>query len=378
MKVLHVTSGNLYGGIETMLVTVAHFRKATPHMDSQFAVCFDGRLRTELEATGARVHVLGPVRARNPLSVRRARFKLRTTIEHEGIDVVVCHSNWPLALFGSTALSAARPLVLWQHGPVGSKHWVDRWANCVTPGLVIFSSKYMAARSSCGRRGTRVEIVYYPVRPSCDAAEVDIARRSSLRAQFGASSSETVIVQVSRLEEWKGHRLLLDSLSKLRDLPSWKCWIVGGPQRPSEQELYGELHNQAGRLGISDRVRFLGQRSDVPEILAASDIHCQPNIEPEPFGITFVEALYSGLPVVTTAMGGALEIVDETCGLLASEPDAESVAALLRLLISDPLRRRRLGSAGPQRAAELSDPTRQMQTIERVLSGIWSSERKTA
>jgi glycosyltransferase involved in cell wall biosynthesis len=49
-------------------------------------------------------------------------------------------------------------------------------------------------------------------------------------------------------------------------------------------------------------------RSDVARLLAAADIHCQPNIGPEPFGITFIEALYAGLPLVTTSIGGAIEM----------------------------------------------------------------------
>ena len=70
-------------------------------------------------------------------------------------------------------------------------------------------------------------------------------------------------------------------------------------------------------------MRWLGQRRDVPELLAAADIYCQPNVGAEPFGIVFVEALYTGLPVVTTALGGALEIIDASCGVLVP-PGARS------------------------------------------------------
>ena len=56
-------------------------------------------------------------------------------------------------------------------------------------------------------------------------------------------------------------------------------------------------------MGIADRVRFLGERFDVPRLLAAADVHCQPNSGPEPFGIAFIEALYASLPVVSTRIG---------------------------------------------------------------------------
>ena len=62
MKVLHLTSGNLYGGIETYLLTLARFRHLCPTMEPHFGLCFPGRIRDELTATGVGVHDLGPVR----------------------------------------------------------------------------------------------------------------------------------------------------------------------------------------------------------------------------------------------------------------------------------------------------------------------------
>ena len=67
---------------------------------------------------------------------------------------------------------------------------------------------------------------------------------------------------------------------------------------------------------MGERVAFLGARDDVPDLLAQADIFCQPNQSPEPFGIVFIEALQSGIPVVSSRLGGAAEIVDDTCGIL--------------------------------------------------------------
>jgi glycosyltransferase involved in cell wall biosynthesis len=118
---------------------------------------------------------------------------------------------------------------------------------------------------------------------------------------------------------------------------------------------------------VADRVRFLGQRTDVPALLAAADIHCQPNLGAEPFGIAFVEALYAGLPVVTTALGAATEILDESCGVLVPPGDAAGLAEALRRLIEDPRERQRLGRAGPTRASQLCDPARQLNRLAEVL-----------
>jgi glycosyltransferase involved in cell wall biosynthesis len=90
-------------------------------------------------------------------------------------------------------------------------------------------------------------------------------------------------------------------------------------------------------------------------------------MEPEPFGIAFVEALHAGLPVVTVDFGGASEIVTPACGLLLPPPDRGSLAAALQRLIDDPLLRARMREAGQARARALCDPQTQIARLERVL-----------
>jgi glycosyltransferase involved in cell wall biosynthesis len=136
-----------------------------------------------------------------------------------------------------------------------------------------------------------------------------------------------------------------------------------------ERQFFQEVQDRAVALGIADRIRFLGQRKDVHRLFAAADIHCQPNTGPEPFGIAFVEALYAGLPVVTSNFGGGAEIVDASCGILTPPGDVDAVATALRLLITDPARRRQLGRHGASRAATISDPGRQLEVLRRLLSG---------
>ncbi len=367
MRVLHVTAGNLYGGIETMLVTLARYRESVPEMDTQFGVCFDGRLRDELEARGARVHSLGQVRASRPLSVRRARRRLAHILSLERIDIVVCHSAWPMAIFGPAAVSAGCRLVLWQHGPIDGVRWLERWARRSTPALVITNSSYTASLLEGIFAPIRVEVLFYPVAEPESTGESLDALRIRVRNLMGVGSNEVVIVQASRLEAWKGHLLHLEALARLREVPGWRCWMIGGPQRPCEANYLRQLRDRTESLGISDHVQFLGQRADVPELLAGADVLCQPNTGPEPFGITFVEALWAGLPVVTTAMGGAIEIFDESCGILAERAEAAEVAEALQRLIVDPVLRNRPRTCGPSRANELCNPVQQLQRLHIAL-----------
>src|SRR5262249_19810589 len=140
--------------------------------------------------------------------------------------------------------------------------------------------------------------------------------RAQVRHEFATANDAIVILQVSRLEQHKGHPLHLEALGKIRDVPGWVCWQIAGPQRPAEVTYLQELKNQAERLGIAERVRWLGWQPDLGRVFGAADVYCQPNSAPEPFGLTFVEAMWSGLPVVTTAIAGPLEIVTNDSGLL--------------------------------------------------------------
>ena len=117
-------------------------------------------------------------------------------------------------------------------------------------------------------------------------------------------------------------------------------------------------------------MRWLGERQDVPRLLAAADVHCQANIAPEPFGVTYVEALAAGLPVVASAAGGAIEIVDDSCGVLVPPGDSEALARALERLIVDRGLRAKLAAGAPARARHLSDPATQMSRLAQALRAL--------
>lgn len=366
MRVLHVHSGNLYGGVETFLVTLAREAELAPGMSSSFALCFEGRLSRELLAVNAVVHQLPAVRLSRPHSVFSGRRALKQLVDRESFDVIVCHQPWTCTVFGGTVREAGFPVVLWLHMAGEGRHWLERLARRIQPDLAICNSRFSA---SCARRWlphTRTPEVHYPV------SRNDFTRSDrtafSLRRELCTPPEDVVVIQVSRLEPWKGQNVLIAALAQLRDLSGWSCWIVGGSQRPAESAYLEQLRNTAQAAGIVDRIRFIGERDDVPVVLRSADIFVQPNIEPEPFGLSIVEALGAGLPVVTSGIGGASEIVDTTCGLLVPPGDVMALASSLHRVISDVELRTRLGAAAPRRAGTLCDPGRQMFRIREVLS----------
>lgn len=369
MRVLHVHSGNLYGGVETMLSTLARRRDLCPAMEPHFALCFEGLLSEELAATGARVHRLPDVRISRPAAVLRARRALAALLRDEKFDVVICHSSWSHAIFGRVVRAASLPLVFWAHDAADGTHWLERWARRTPPDLAVCNSVYTARALRSFFAHTRAEVVHCPLDLPDLAPYRTPESRAAVRAELDTPPDAVVIIQVSRMESWKGHEAHLDALKALEDVGGLMCWFVGGAQRPAEAEYLRALRNRAEQLGIAGRVRFVGQRADVPRLLAAADIFCQPNTEPEPFGLVFVEALWSRLPVVATNLGGAREIVKEDCGVLVPLGDIKALNDALRTLVENQTLRAQLGERGPGRAEKLCHPSTQLAQLREVLEG---------
>ena len=363
MRVLHVHSGNIFGGVERMLQALAPACAGTTPVHSSFALCFDGLVAETLAGSGAKVYPLGVVRARRLGEVRRARRALRQLLAGERWDVAVVHSAWSQALFGPPVLEAGLPLVRWLHAPQPGPMWLETWASRSRPALVLCNSRYTMSAVG-GRFGATPMEVRYPPLP---VRTVDPGARAAVRAELGTDPHTIVVILAARLEEGKGHAILLDALSRTGS-PRWQAWIAGGVQDPAERSYLDRLREQARGAGIPDRVRFLGQRSDVPALFAAADIYCQPNSAPDSFGLSFVEALAAGLPVITTRLGAASEIITDSCGVLVAEGAVGAVADALRLLIDRDDQRRAMSAAARIRSREFCDGSRSIERLAAQLT----------
>ena len=350
MHLLHVHSGNLFGGVERILEALAGAGPSSP-VHSTFALCFEGRVSATLREAGATVHLLGDTHVRRPWEVLRARRRLRGVLQEGAYDVAMVHSSWSQAIFGPTIAAARVPLVRWFHAPDRGPGWMERWAERSRPAFALYNSRYTWHGAHARMQGVPGEVLY-PLARTPPVADSD--SRAATRRALSTPEGQVVIAMASRVEPLKGHRLLIEALAQIAHR-EWEAWIIGGAQRPEEDRYLSELRQAARAAGLDARVRFLGERSDVGRLMAAADIYCQPNARPEAFGLSFVEALAAGLPVVTTRMGAAAEIVDDTCGVLVEPASPSELAAALERLVGDERLRRRLGDNGRRRASVFCD-----------------------
>ena len=168
----------------------------------------------------------------------------------------------------------------------------------------------------------------------------------------GQATRPLQLLCVGTLHEVKGQAHLLDAVAELgrQGVPVCLRLVGDGPDRPA-------LETRAARLGITERVEFLGQRtrSEVVQLLAASDVLVAPSVptsggKREGLPVVIIEALASGIPVVASHLSGIPELVEtDITGITVPPGDASAIADALRRLAADPALRRRLGRAGRAR-----------------------------
>jgi glycosyltransferase involved in cell wall biosynthesis len=183
--------------------------------------------------------------------------------------------------------------------------------------------------------------------PIHDAAQV--------RSEFGWTTHERLVGVIGRLDCWKGHEYFLEAVAEIaQEILSLRGLIVGEPENtPLNREYYQKLQSLTKSLCLEDKVIFTGFRGDVPRLMSALDVVVLSSSLPEPFGRVVIEGMAAGKPVVATAAGGVLDIIEDGVnGLLVPCKDAKAMAQAIFWLLSNQEQAEQIGRAARQRVAE--------------------------
>ena len=380
-QILFINHAGVLGGAELSLLDLA-----TAYRESSQVLLFnDGPFRERLEAQSVRVKVIPAprsaldVHASDKLSGLKAMPALwwmaRRIVEAgQGFDIV--HANSQKAFIAAAlATFIGAPPVVWhlrdiltaQHFSKLNRSIAVKLANTCSAMVLVNSHATGDAFIAAGGRKELVRLVYNGI--SSDAFSDPGQKKSTvIRADLGIGDAPLVGL-FSRLSYWKGQHILLEALRELPDVHA----LLAGEALFGETEYTAQLKALAEAPELAGRIHWLGFRSDVPALMAACNIVVHTSTEPEPFGRVIVEGQLAQRPVVATAAGGAVELIqDGVTGRLVPPSDVQALARTIRELLANPLAAEALGQRGCAHARATFSLEALLVAFERALQEVAS------
>lgn len=296
------------GGAERVVIEIAEAIHLSGH--KALIACESGALSGAAQRCGAEMIAL-PLASKSPFTMRRNARRLQALIAERGVDLVHAHSRAPAwSAYWATQRSKT-PFVTTYHGVYSEDSAFKRRYNSVMVrgDRVIAVSHFIAAliRERYRLPEERLRVIHGGV----DAARFDPAsvvgdRVTRLARAWRVSMSEPVVLLPGRLTGWKGHKLLIAALARMRHADALGV-LLGSDQGRSKYTQ--SLVALAKSLGVEDRLRLVGHDEDMQAAMMLADIVVNASTEPEAFGRTIVEAQAMGRMVVAADHGGARETI---------------------------------------------------------------------
>jgi glycosyltransferase involved in cell wall biosynthesis len=229
-----------------------------------------------------------------------------------------------------------------------------------TATTIVANSRYTAASVRAAAPDARIDVVHNPV--DLERFDPQTIDRAAARGRLGAAgeSGRLLLGVVAQLSPWKGQDTAIEALGLLvGDGIDAHLLLVGSAKfvarstRFDNEDYVAELRSLVEREGLGERVSWLGEREDVPEIVRALDVLLLPSWE-EPFGRALIEAMALGVPVVATDVGGPREIVqDGRQGYLVAPREPAAWARAIARIAQAPDTASAMGRSGRERVHEL-------------------------
>lgn len=361
-RVLHIIAEMDYGGAETLVYEMAK-RGARVGWQSAIASSGGSRLADITEQDLASCYLVPLVR-RRPTKVCQAVAKVHGAITEYRPDVLVAH-NVGATLTAALARSVSHinaPLITIFHGVAASDYAraariLDRCSDHVVSVSKTLQSRLVTAGLGRPRLHAIANAVSAPILPP----------RHQARQALQLNDSEGVVVCIARLVLQKRHDVLLRAWTRLPGEPT--LLLAGdGALRP-------QLQSMASDFDIAHRVRFLGVRNDMPQLLAAADVSVLSS-DWEGLPLAVLESMAASLPIVATAVDGLRETIHAEAGILVPTGDPCALAAALIRLLGDDDLRRKMGEAARRDVLRRHDPDHMVEAYDALFTSAAEDHRR--
>ncbi len=350
--IMQILPALVRGGVERGTVeTAAAIQK---HGGRAIVISRGGPMVRHLDRIGAIHHKLD-VNSKNPFRWPKIRRQLKALLISERVDLVHVRSRAPawIALPAATNLGIATVSTVHGRFFAGSafKHRYN--GKLLKANHVIAISNYVKELITSQYFGIedRLSVVHRGVDIDLFSPErVNQTRIINFVDNLAVPEDVPVVMLPARATEWKGHHILLQALSKIKDRP-FICLMIGaGDGKPA---FVKGLARFGDELGLEGRFRLTPIVDDMPAALMVADVVVMPSITPEPFGRVALEAQAMGRPIVAFDHGGAVEsILPGKTGWLARPTDVNSLAEALEAALSLSPRQRKMLAKSARRHIE--------------------------
>ena len=375
MKILFLDQSGKPGGAELCLIDIAK-----PYRDSCLVGLFaDGSFRNLLEQQHIPVQVLAtePIQVRKESSFAQGLGSVsslmpliaRVVRKAREYDLIYANTQKALVVGAIASFLSRRPLVYHLHDILSLDHFsrtnlsiAVTLANAQASLVIANSKASKMAFVKAGGREQITEVVYNGFEP--ELYRIDESSCSQLKQQLGLDG-RFLVGHFSRLSPWKGQHILLEALVRC---PEDVTALFVGDALFGEQDYVQLLHKRVAELGLEERVRFLGFRSDIVPLMNACDLVAHTSTAPEPFGRVIVEAMLCGRPVVAAEAGGAIELVEpDITGFLIPPGEPTRLAEIIISCRNQPLHAATIAHQAQSQASQCFDLTTVNQQIEKLL-----------
>jgi len=311
--------------------------------------------------------------AKNDLPVIR---KISRIIKNESIDIIHHNNSLPR---NRSAIVAAKIINIPQVCHVRMFHDLSIVEKCIARWIHSFIYISKAIRQSYISQGIPSEkgsVIFNPVNEDVSVAK---DQATQIRNEFEITQQDRLIVNVGRLDWWKGHDYFIKAISIVsKSNPYIKALIVGpAVSTPICCDYYKRLQKLVAEMKLSRHVIFTGFRSDIPQLMAASDIVVHSSSEPQPFGRVVVEGMLAGRPVIATAGGGVLDIIeDKVTGLLVPMKDAEAMAKAIKYILKSPEDAQQIGLQAQKSAKYRFNVCKHVNAVQNIYESIIKADSR--
>lgn len=342
MNILFVDQTAKLSGGELALLDIV-----TPYKDGSKVILFeDGPLRVELVKRQVKVEIIIPNGALNnirrgsriPMASITSLVRLARSVAQEAknFDFIFANSQKAGLISVLAGQLASKPVVWYLHDILNSEHFgkaqllAARYTARKSTQILVNSKSTKEALQILTGRNDNTHLIYnaFNTKPFVQTANSQENQREAL-----GFDSRPLVGVFGRLSPWKGQDVFLRTLAMM---PAVQGLIVGSPMF-GEDAYAQHLEQEIKTLGLENRVKLLGFRSDIPELMKTCDIIAHTSIAPEPFGRVIVEGMLSGRPVVASKSGGPNEIIENgVTGMLYTPGDSQALQSVLSEIINEP------------------------------------------